>query len=449
VTVFPAIDATFTATPSVVCSGKNVILTAQPGASRYFWNFGDGVSGYFPNSTNHLYTNFTTAAVNDTITLTTTSFYNCTDVKKLVVKVMPVPLPQFTALPVTQIYNTAGNPVAFTNTTNPGAWTWSWHFGDGTVSTDQNPTHTYTVLGTFDVVLSVTNGSCSDSVEHTVSVTPIPPVANFDFIPSGCAPLSITLNNTSLFTDTPGTTYSWDFGDGAGSTAKNPTYTYFDPGTFRVELTVTGPGGVSSYSQVVSSYPSPKANFEVTPTVVFVNDEKVRCFNLSQGADSYLWNFGDGDTSKVQQPFHKYMAEGVYDITLWAYVHNVINGDTVVCSDKYVLSPAVTVEPAGSLRFSTVFTPNISGENEIDHLPTGAEIDKYFFPPVNQKVVEYKLQIFNRLGVLIFESHDINKPWDGYYHHKLCQQGVYVWYVEGKYANGQPFKKVGDVTLLH
>jgi len=40
-------------------------------------------------------------------------------------------------------------------------------------------------------------------------------------------------------------------------------------------------------------------------------------------------------------------------------------------------------------------------------------------------------------------------PWNGYYKGKLCPQGVYVWYVEGKYANGKPFKKVGDVTLLH
>ena len=66
------------------------------------------------------------------------------------------------------------------------------------------------------------------------------------------------------------------------------------------------------------SYPSPKAYFEVSPTFVFVNDEKVRCFNLSQGADYYLWEFGDGDTSKVKEPFHKYMEAGVYDITLWA-----------------------------------------------------------------------------------------------------------------------------------
>jgi PKD repeat protein len=450
VTVYPSVDATFTATPSTVCSGNNVNFSTTPGASKYFWDFGDGVSGYFTYSTNHLYTNFTTAPVVETVTLTTTSFYNCTDVKTMSVTVMPVPLPQFTAFPVSQIYSAAGNPVIFTNTTNAGTWTWDWTFGDGDGSTDQSPSHTYTALGSFDVVLRASNANCSDSVKHTVTVTPIPPVAKFDTIPSGCSPLNIEPNNTSLNTDTPGTTFMWDFGDGGSSTSKNPAYTYFTPGIFRVELTVTGPGGVSVYSQVVNAYPSPKANFDVSPKIVFVNDEQVRCFNLSQGADSYLWEFGDGDTSKIKEPYHKYMAEGTYDITLWAYLHNVVNNQTIVCSDKYVLSPGVTVEPSGNLRFSTVFTPNISGETTIDHLPTGGpEIDQYFFPPIREKVTDYKLQIFNRLGVLIFESHDINIPWNGYYQHKLCQQGVYVWYVEGKYANGMPFKKVGDVTLLH
>jgi PKD repeat protein len=450
VTVYPSINATFTATPAVVCSGNQVIFTTLPGASKYFWDFGDGVSGYFTNTTNHLYTNLTTAPVIHTVTLTTTSFYNCTDVKSFDVTLMPMPIPQFTALPVTQIYNAAGNPVTFTNTTNPGTWTWLWRLGDGTQSTDQNPIHTYTSLGTFDVVLKVSNANCSDSVKHSVSVTPMPPVAHFDLIPSGCSPLTIAPNNTSLYTNTPGTTYMWDFGDGGASTSKNPTYTYFTPGPYRVELIVTGPGGTSNYSQVVSSYPSPKADFELTPKIVFVNDENVRMFNLTQGADSYLWEFGDGDTSKVENPYHKYMEEGTYDVTLWAYIHNVINGETITCSDKYVLSPGVTVEPSGVIRFSTVFTPNKDGEIEMDHLPTGGpEIDQFFFPPIRDKVINYKLQIFNRLGVLIFESHDINIPWNGYYQHKLCQQGVYVWYVEGKYANGSPFKKVGDVTLLH
>jgi gliding motility-associated-like protein len=174
-----------------------------------------------------------------------------------------------------------------------------------------------------------------------------------------------------------------------------------------------------------------------------VNDEKVRCFNLTQGGDSYLWDFGDGDTSRVKEPYHKYMEEGVYDITLWAYSNNG-------CSDKYVLSPAVTVEPPGQIRFATVFTPNKTGEENIDVNDINSEnMDRFFYPPIKEKVNNYKLQIFNRQGMLIFQSNDINTPWNGYYKGKLCPQGVYVWYVEGKYVNGKPFKQVGDITLLH
>jgi gliding motility-associated-like protein len=137
------------------------------------------------------------------------------------------------------------------------------------------------------------------------------------------------------------------------------------------------------------------------------------------------------------------MEEGVYDVTLWSYSGNG-------CVDEFVLSPAVTVEPAGDLRFSSVFRPNLSGPIELDHLPEGGdEVDMFFYPAIREKVTGYKLQIFNRWGVLIFETHDINKPWNGYYMNKLCPQGVYVWIVEGKFANGTPFKKAGDVTLLH
>ena len=96
-------------------------------------------------------------------------------------------------------------------------------------------------------------------------------------------------------------------------------------------------------------------------------------YNLSEDATYYMWDFGDGDTSKIMEPYHKYMTEGVYDVILWAYSANG-------CSDRYELSPAVTVEPAGVLRYPTVFRPNKDGETDMDHLPTGgAEMDQFFF----------------------------------------------------------------------
>lgn len=443
ITVYPAVDATFTPDATVVCSGDIVTFTAQPGAGRYFWDYGDNVSGYSTNVATHLYTNFTSDPLTITVRLTTTSFFNCTDTKTYNITVMPVPVPQFTADPVLQVFTPPGSQVNFTNQTNPGNWSWLWKFGDNTTSTEMNPVHTYTSVGTYYVSLIAGNEYCSDSIMHYINIVPPAPVANFDSIPSGCAPLDVTFNNTSLNTDVPGTVYYWNFGDGSTSTAKNPTYTYLTPGDYKVELVVTGPGGTSRKNQMVHAYPSPRAYFEVAPNFVYVNDESVRCFNLSQGADTYLWDFGDGDTSTLKEPYHKYMLEGVYDITLWAYSDNG-------CSDMYKLSPAVTVEPLGELRFPSVFTPNKDGPIERTDLPTGGvEVDQFFYPPIRQKVMEYKLQIFNRWGVLIFESDKINVPWNGYYNNELCPQGVYVWYVEGKFADGKPFKMVGNVTLLH
>ncbi len=157
ITVYPAIDATFTASTDTVCSGNPITFTAMTGASKYFWDYGDSVSGYSTSSTGHLYTNITTAPVVDTVTLTTTSFYGCTDIKKYNIVVMPVPLPQFIAAPPTQVFNPAGNPVVFTNQTNAGTWSWLWTFGDGTTSTDQDPTHNYTDVGTFMVTLKAGN----------------------------------------------------------------------------------------------------------------------------------------------------------------------------------------------------------------------------------------------------------------------------------------------------
>ena len=441
VTVYPAINATFTASTDTICSGSSIVYTTKPGAKNYFWDFGDGVSGYFSNVTSHLYT--TTAPVVRQVKLTTTSFYNCVDIKTMNIVVMPMPVPKFTPVPPSQIFNAGGNPVSFTNNTNAGTWNWLWKFGDGATSTVQSPSHTYTGLGNFTVTLFVSNTNCSDSVKDIVHITPIPPVADFDSVPSGCSPLNVDINNTSQNIATPGTTYFWDFNDGSTSTAKNPTYTYFTAGDYVISLTVTGPGGTSVKTQLVHAYPSPSVNFDLAPNTVYVNDQQVRFFNLTQNADHYLWEFGDGDTSMVKDPFHKYMKEGVFDITLWAYSANG-------CKNSYTLSPGVTVQPAGVLRFSTVFTPNRNGPIELTTLPTGGtEIDQFFFPPIRETVLNYDLQIYNRWGTLIFESHNINVPWNGYYKGSLCKQGVYVWIVEGKYANGKPFKKTGDVTLLH
>jgi len=64
------------------------------------------------------------------------------------------------------------------------------------------------------------------------------------------------------------------------------------------------------------------------------------------------------------------------------------------------------------------------------------------------ELVEFQLKVFNRKGLLLFESKDISIGWDGYYNEQLMKQDVYIWKIRGKFNNGKTFVESGDVTLI-
>ncbi|MCX7861935.1 MAG: gliding motility-associated C-terminal domain-containing protein [Bacteroidales bacterium] len=165
----------------------------------------------------------------------------------------------------------------------------------------------------------------------------------------------------------------------------------------------------------------------------------MQCFNLSQHASTFLWNFGDGCTSTETNPKHYYTHEGEYHIQL-------IANNEYQCPDTFTIYRAVVAKSEGKIEFPSAFTPNPNGPNGGYYNPNDYNND--VFHPVFVGVEKYKLSIFNRWGELIFESEDPNIGWDGYYRGELCKQDVYVWKVSGKFVNGENFFKAGDVTLL-
>lgn len=102
----------------------------------------------------------------------------------------------------------------------------------------------------------------------------------------------------------------------------------------------------------------------------------------------------------------------------------------------------------GLISFPNAFRWNHGG-------PTGGywnenETDDYVFRPVFRNVAEYKLQIYNRNGELIYESNEINKGWDGYIKNgNVAIQGVYIWKAKGKFTDGTSYDRIGDVTFLY
>jgi PKD repeat protein len=206
--------------------------------------------------------------------------------------------------------------VTFTDTSSNSPIAWSWNFGNGTTSTQQNPPAvTYNSAGSYTVSLTVTNtGGSSVSTKTLVVTSPAITAPRSVFTAStlsGAAPLTVTFTNTS--TGNP-TAWSWNFGNGTTSTLQNPPpITFTGTQTYTVTLTVTNSAGSNRSSQLIVVRANvPSANFSYTMRTVSFTDTSTNVPN------SWLWRFGDGTTSTVKNPTKTYKAAGTYTVTLQA-----------------------------------------------------------------------------------------------------------------------------------
>ncbi len=211
-------------------------------------------------------------------------------------------------------WNATGSIVHFISHSTNADSCW-WAFGDGTLSNQKEPTHLYLAEGDYIVTLTIYSDSCAThTITKTIHVL-FPPTAGFTAsLTSGCAPLTVQFTNTS---SPNATDFLWTFpgGEPASSTEKNPTVMYSTPGVFPVKLTVSNSSG--SDSMVQSDY----ITIEGPPTVAFevsISARTVTFINNSTKADSYLWDFGDGNTSTDSHPVHTYDQDGAYVVTLVA-----------------------------------------------------------------------------------------------------------------------------------
>jgi hypothetical protein len=198
-------------------------------------------------------------------------------------------------------------------------------------------------------------------------------------------------------------------------------------------------GAQAVATAIVTVHPRPVARFEITPQKPVIPDDEIRFMNYSIDAVSYKWEFGDGDVSNDFEPDHKYGKYNNYNVRLIAW-------SEYGCSDSLLLKNAFS----GSgcfIDFPNAFIPGSGGPVGGFYSSKSDEAARVFHPSTSG-VTEYHLKIFSKLGILIFESSDINIGWDGYLKGQLCEPGVYIWKVRGTYKNGEPYVKMGDVTLL-
>jgi len=227
--------------------------------------------------------------------------------------------------------------VNFTDLSTGDPTTWSWLFGDGNTSTQQNPSHVY-YTGNWTVNLTVSNldGSNSTGKYHYIQVGD-PLIVNFSANVSGVectfcrGRVPFDVNFTDLTNDTP-VAWNWSFGDGNSSTLQHTNWTYLIPGLYNVTLTATNEYGSNSTTKyaLVEAGDVPVANFTANVTTG-IAPLAVRFTDLSQAfpaVHAWNWSFGDGSPNgTVQNPVHVFTAMGNYTVNLT--VENFWGNDTM------------------------------------------------------------------------------------------------------------------------
>lgn len=248
------------------------------------------------------------------------------------------PNPDFSANPLVVC---VGQPVSFTDlstSANPIV-SWTWNFGDGNGSNQQNPTHTYSVAGTKNITLTVFDGVTAVPIVKSAYILVHPlPNPQFTISATGCTvPTSPVISNVQ---PTSGHTYSWNFGNGQTSQSLNPTgIVYSAEGTYTVQLTVTNSTtGCSNSTQQTINISDFDTDFDVSDQTVCVG-ESVQFSDQSGNANQWNWNFGDGGLAQSQNPQHSYSNPGTYTVTLNS--QNTVSG----CSGSHTMTITVTPPP--------------------------------------------------------------------------------------------------------
>lgn len=193
----------------------------------------------------------------------------------------------------------------------------------------------------FSVIIIISLFSCTKQ-----------PTANFSVSNSGDIEIGDKVNFSNSSTDAK--SYSWSFGDGGSSASTSPSHEYTSSGTYTVSLTAINKSKSDYYSQIVtikSCDLNPVASFTILTTGNIEEYQEVEFKNYSVDAESYSWDFGDNNTSSLENPTHKYHSAGTYTITL-----TVTGCDK---TDTYSKTITVTEEKGSIILWSGYYGPEI------------------------------------------------------------------------------------------
>ncbi len=387
--------------------GTTVLGSPAEDGMTYQWSPVTGLSD--PNiaqpTVNIVNTGSTTITTVYTLTVTNVADGGCTDSDEVTINIYPNPIvnagtydPVCVDAPQLPLI---GTPVG-------GVFS-----GTGVSGSNFDPS-----VGTQIVTYNYTDGNgCSGSASSTIVVNPLP-VINAGSDLSICQGESVTLNGSG------GTSYQWSngvtngvsFTPGLGSQIYTVTGTDANGcvSTDQVSITVVIPPIASVSADIQSGYPGLVVNLS----------------NDSEGATSYIWNFGNGQILNTT-------SDGIQTITYSGVGTAVVQltANNGICSDLDTLHILIIPFPDPILNIPNVFSPNGDGVNE-------------FFSIETMYVEALLVKVFNRWGNIVSEFNGLVTGWDGNVNGNEASDGVYFYTYIATGINGKELSGHGNVTLI-
>ena len=287
----------------------------------------------------------------------------------------------------------------------------------------------YNSPGPRTVTVVATNASgCTFTVSKIIDVPAIPakPVINFNQT-RFCLNDTIKLSTPQM----PNTTYLWQGPNNFSSDKSSvsiPVRDYTLAGRYTL-ITTRGRCSSETVLIVPEILKNPTAAFSSDPRmpVKLAAPFRVRFINNSTDADFYLWDFGDGTTSSTENPTHEYITPGDFEVTLTAFRNQACS--TSVRKGKFFIKAP-----------NTIFIPNT-------FTPNSDQINDEFVVTVTN-LNQYRIQIFNRFGLLVFQARDIFDNWKGTFQNELLPTGTYYYIIDAVDLTNEPLKKSGSITII-
>ena len=420
--VDPSPTALFSVNQTTACfQGHRFTFTNQSSVSagnlQYFWDFGDGVGSSTSPNPSYSYLQAGTYRV----TLLVSTANNCTAAYSINLFVNPTPSGSILSPSRTVICD--GSFIQLTATPSSN---YQWYRNGVAISGATAPTLNATEPGTYHVVF--TNGfNCSSSPSNAIILTKVYPPAPAFVFDRSCALLPITFTNTSLVANSLPVAYSWDFGDGSPTGIQaSPVYTYSNPGTYIVKLTITPTQCTElarSTQQILAIEPQ-IASIQYAPVnAVAGRDLQLQAREFS-GA-SYQWSPTTGlNRSTISNPIFNHSDSVRYQI-------NIVTAAGCRITDTLL----VRIFAEKKIFVPDYFTPNGDGKNDriAPFLVGVTKLNRF--------------RIWNRWGQLLYQAAD-QSGWDGYYRGVLQPMETYIWTADGLDLDGKAYNTNGTFILV-